>query len=370
MVNSETQLKRTALYNEHLSLNAKMVPFAGWEMPVLYQGPNGGVINEHLATRNSCGLFDVSHMGEIEFSGPESLKALNYLTCNDVSKLVDGRAHYNAITNHTGGLVDDIIIYRKSHDRFFVCVNASNVQADFEWFCKHNTFDTQIQNLSDQYGQIALQGPKALELTSKLIGSNKASDIKYFGFFEVDLFGQRCLIARTGYSGEDGVEIFCPVAISDRIWRQALELGAQPCGLGARDSLRLEAAMPLYGHELGMEISAIESGLSWIIKFDKGDFVGREALLAQHGGKNPRSLVGFNVEGAGILREQTVLLSGSGEQVGYVTSGTLTPYLKRALGMALVDSRFAALGTKLKAEIRGREIECQVVKIPFYKRSK
>lgn len=364
-------MKRTPLYEEHIRLGGKMVEFAGWEMPVQYSG----VVAEHVNVRERVGLFDVSHMGEIWVTGPEAEKALEYLTCNRVANLYDGKAQYSAILNDEGGVIDDIIVYRFSKERFLLCVNASNADKDFEWLHSRNPTSATIENASAEYGQIAVQGPRAIELLAPLVKEADLLALKSFHFIETELLGTKVIIARTGYTGEDGVEIFMRAERTLDLWRLLLEHGASygvlPCGLGARDSLRLEAAYPLHGHELAPDISALESGLGWIVKFDKGDFIGRSALLPQKENGTARKLVGFYLDGAGIARQgDEIALAPSDEIVGVVTSGTKTPTVQKALGMALVASQHAALNTSISVLVRGRAIAGHIVSLPFYKRAK
>ncbi|MBN8550982.1 MAG: glycine cleavage system aminomethyltransferase GcvT [Deltaproteobacteria bacterium] len=361
-------LKRTPLYNRHVELGGKIVPFAGWELPVQYSG----VIPEHQAVRERAGLFDVSHMGEVFVTGPEAEKAIDFLTCNDVKTLTDGKAQYSAIINEKGGVVDDIIVYRYSARKYLICVNASNSDKDFQWFLDHNRFDADFTNKSARYGQIALQGPRAVKILSSLPGLGDIGNLQYFHFQNRDVVGSEVIVARTGYTGEDGYELFIPWDDTVKIWDAVLEAGMPeglvPAGLGARDSLRLEACLPLHGHELGDDISAYESGLGWIVKLNKGDFFGKEALAQQRTAGAPRGLVGFYVEDAGIVRHGDKLFSEAGEEIGLTTSGTKTPTVNRALGLGIVKSAFVKEGTPLFAEVRGRKLRCQVVKKPFYKR--
>ena len=359
-----SELKRTPLFEEHQRLGGKIVGFAGWELPVQYSG----VIAEHNAVRSAAGLFDVSHMGEIFVRGPQAEAAINALTCNDVSKLVDGKAHYSAIINERGGVVDDIIVYRYNPQLYLICVNASNSDRDFEWFSKHNRLDAQFENKSAEFGQIALQGPRAQEILSLL--EPKVKNLEYFHFFESEVAGVPAIIARTGYTGEDGFELFVPAALTAQLWRKLLEVGAPlgliPCGLGARDSLRLEACYPLHGHELSEDISAIESGIGWVVKLDKGDFIGRAVLEQQRANGAARALIGFIVEDPGIVRENEKLFSLDGAEIGFSTSGTKTPTVGKALGMALVKKPYSEVGKEFLAEVRGRRLKCRVVKRPFY----
>jgi aminomethyltransferase len=363
-------MRRTPLYEEHVRLGGKMVEFAGWEMPVQY----AGVVAEHHNVREKVGLFDVSHMGEIWVTGPNAEKALEYLTCNRVSALYDGKAQYSALLNDEGGVIDDIIVYRFSSERFLLCVNASNAERDFEWMRSRNQTDAAIVNVSAEFGQIAVQGPRALELLAPLVRGADLLALKSFECVETEILNTRVIIARTGYTGEDGVEIFVKAERTVDLWRLLLEhgepYGVMPCGLGARDSLRLEAALPLHGHELSPDISALESGLGWIVKFDKGDFIGRSALLAQKEKGVARKLVGFFLTEAGIARQGDLLFDpASNAQVGVVTSGTKTPTVQQALGIGLVSMQHAALETKLACVVRGRSIAATVVRLPFYKRN-
>lgn len=363
-------MKKTPLFDEHVRLGGKIVEFAGWQMPVQYSG----VIQEHTNVRERVGLFDVSHMGEIFVTGASAEQALQHLTCNNVAALYDGKAQYSAILNPEGGVIDDIIVYRFSKDRFLLCVNASNSDRDFEWLTRNNPTDAKITNASSDYGQIAVQGPRALELVAPLLKGVDLATLKPFHFIETELLSTTVIVARTGYTGEDGVEIFIKSDRTVDLWRLLLEhgvgSGVLPCGLGARDSLRLEAALPLHGHELGEDITALESGLGWIVKFDKGEFIGRDALLKQKNQGVPRKLVGFYIDGAGIARQGDTVATTNGEQIGVVTSGTKTPTVNVALGMALVATPHAALDTKLSLVVRGRTIAGHTVALPFYKRSK
>lgn len=365
-----TDLQRTPLYSKHVELGGKMVPFAGWEMPVQYSG----VIAEHNATRQAGGLFDVSHMGEIWVTGPEAEALLDYLTCNDVKSLYDGRAQYNALINDNGGVVDDIIIYRFAKDRFFVCVNASNSAKDFAWIKSHNKFQAEVSDVSSEYGQIAIQGPRAIELLGSLKIDFDPSAVKYFHFAQGSVEGIPVIAAHTGYTGEDGFELFVPAANTAALWDMLVQkgsgMGIVPAGLGARDSLRLEACLPLHGHELGDEITAIESGLGWIVKPGKGEFIGRAVLESQKRDGAPRALVGFFLDDAGIARaEDKVFVPGGSAPIGFVSSGTKTPTMNRALGLALIDSHHKAIDTQLEVEVRGRRLKLRIAPTPFYKRT-
>lgn len=359
--------KKTPLFNQHQQRGGKIVDFAGWALPVQFKG----LIEEHNAVRKNIGLFDVSHMGEIVLTGPEAEKALNYLTSNDVSKLYDGKGHYGAILNQTGGVVDDIIVYKKAANDFFICVNASNTDKDFAWFQKNNKFDAEFKNVSNSYGQIAIQGPNVAQAFSRINELKKVNELKYFHFMNGEFKGVPIIFARTGYTGEDGFELFIPAECTEIVWNALCDIeGATLCGLGARDTLRLEACYPLHGHELGDDISALESKIGWVVKFDKGDFIGREALLKEKSdSKNiKRTLVGLMAEDNGVFRHGDKVQSIDGKNIGIVTSGTKTPTVNKSLGLALIESQFSNLGTILTVEVRGRFIKCQVAKIPFYKK--
>lgn len=363
------ELKRTPLYQNHLDLGGKIVPFAGWELPVLYSS----VIEEHKNVRQHAGLFDVSHMGEVFVEGKDAESALQYMTCNDVSQLADGEAQYSAIINPEGGVVDDIIIYRFNQESFLICVNASNAEKDFKWFVEHNNFSCDFINRSNEFGQIALQGPKSCLIANELSPSFNVDNVKYFSFAEGEIAGIKVIAARTGYTGEDGFEFFVKAEETSALWNAILEAGQGfnllPAGLGARDSLRLEACYPLHGHELSDEISAIESGIGWTVKLDKGDFIGKSVLEDHKNNGSPRKLKGFYVLDKGIVREGAVLFDDSGSQIGVCTSGTKTPTVEKALGLALLNTENTKLGSNFLADVRGRKLRCEVVKTPFYKRT-
>jgi aminomethyltransferase len=364
-------MKFTPLHDEHVRLGGRMVDFAGWHMPVQYQG----VIEEHLAVRKAVGLFDVSHMGEIFVSGPKSLETLQWLTSNDVSKLSEGEAHYSLLLNFEGGLVDDIIIYcLKRDEKYLVCVNASNADKDFEWMLKNNK-GAQIENESLKFAQIAIQGPKAVELTQRILGA-AVRDIKYFGFREVkpggeNSSGESWIVARTGYTGEDGFEVFLPSEDAVGFWRELLDkgadLGVAPIGLGARDTLRVEMKYSLYGHEITATTSALEAGLGWVIKFQKGDFIGKKALEAHKALGLKNKLVGIKMIDKGIPRDGYPLLSLDGVVMGRVTSGTMSPTLKEPIGIGYVTKEHAELKKEFFVQIRGRNLRAIVVETPFVK---
>jgi aminomethyltransferase len=361
-----TTLKRTPLYSCHAELGARLVDFAGWEMPVQYEG----VIEEHRAVRTAAGMFDVSHMGEVRVKGAGAEAFLQRLTPNDVSKLVPGRAHYSGLLTDRGTYIDDLLIYRLAADDFLVVVNASNADRDFAWIAERAEGDAEVTNESDRYALIALQGPRAIEILTPMATAGIAA-VKYYGFLQGEVAGKPALLSRTGYTGEDGVELYLAPEDAPEIWRRLLEAGVKPAGLGARDTLRLEAAMALYGHEIDETTTPFEAGLNWVVKLDKGDFLGREALQAQRAAGLPRKLVGFEVQGRGIARQGHAVLSHEGgEAVGAVTSGTWSPTFEKALGMAYVPVALAAPGTPLTIDVRGKALPAVVVETPFYRRAK
>jgi aminomethyltransferase len=359
--------QRTALYDVHVRAGARMVEFAGWDMPVQYQG----ILAEHAAVRERAGLFDVSHMGEIVFRGPKALEALQRLFTNDLSRCADGQAQYGVLCREDGGIVDDVVVYRRAADDLLVCVNASNRQKDFDWLHGH-AFGAEVTNESDAWGQLALQGPRAPEVLQKLT-SLRLSSIGTYRFAPGDVAGVPCLVARTGYTGEDGFELFCEAPRSPALWSALLEAGAAegvvPAGLGARDSLRLEMAYRLYGNDMDDGTTPLEAGLGWVVKLDKGDFVGRGALVKQKEAGLSRKLVGFTLTEPGIPRHGHPVLQ-DGKPVGSVTSGTRSPSLGTSIGLAYVPPGLAAEGSTFAVDIRGRAVAARVVKTPFYARKK
>ena len=355
-------LKRTSLYECHLEAGARMVDFAGWEMPVQY----AGVIEEHRAVRTAAGLFDVSHMGELRVRGADAEALLQRLTPNDVSKLAPGRAHYSGLLTERGTYVDDLLVYRLAADDFLVVVNASNAGRDFAWMASRAEGEAAVVDESDRWALLALQGPQALAMLAPL-ASPEISGLKYYGFVQGRVDGAPAILSRTGYTGEDGFEVYLAPEDAPRVWRRLVAAGAAPAGLGARDTLRLEAAMALYGHELDETTTPFEAGLGWVVKLDKGDFVGRGALAAQQAAGVPRKLVGFEVTGRGIARQGHGVVSDGGA-VGRVTSGTWSPTFEKALGMAYVPPAMAAPGAPLTLEVRGKPLPAVVAELPFYRR--
>jgi aminomethyltransferase len=361
-------LKRTALNGLHKSLGAKMVEFGGWEMPVEYSG----IIQEHLAVRNTAGLFDVSHMGEIEISGPRALSLLQRITSNDASRLRDFQAQYSALMHPKGSAVDDCVVHRLTQEQYLICVNAANTDKDFDWIVEHNSAGAEVRNVSSQYSQLALQGPRAAEIVAKVSSVNLAG-LKYYWFCRARFCDVGGLLARTGYTGEDGFEFYFAPGDSERVWNTLVEAGKSeglvPAGLGARNTLRLEAGYPLYGHELDEDTTLLEANLGWITKLEKGEFIGRDALIEQRARGTRKKLVGFEMTGQGIARDGYDLYVAS-ELAGRVTSGSYAPFLKKNIGMAYTSSPLASSGSEVEIEIRGRRAGARIVPLPFYKRPK
>ena len=359
-------LLKTPLYEEHVKCGGKIVPFAGWLLPVQYET---GVLAEHMAVRTQCGLFDVSHMGEITCTGRDALANLNRLLANDYTNLADGQARYSPMCNEQGGVVDDLIVYKKADNDYFIVVNAANKDKDFAWMQAHAEGEAELRDISAGIAQLALQGPKAPEILAKLAAAADIPEKYYSCKFDVQVDGVPAMISRTGYTGEDGFEIYLAAAEAPRIWNRLLEAGREygliPCGLGARDTLRLEAAMPLYGHEMDDEVSPLSAGLKMFVKLTKPDFIGKAAIVAQ--GTPAKKRVGLRVTGRGIVREQQAVYAGD-VLVGQTTSGTYCPFLKAAVAMARVTADAVAVGDKLSVDVRGRRVEAEVVKLPFYKR--
>jgi len=359
-----SDLKRTPIYQDHLRLGAKMVPFAGYEMPVQYTS----LKDEHLTVRSNVGIFDVSHMGEIRFKGPNALETLSWLTTNDVTKLQRGEAQYSLLPNETGGLVDDIIIYCiEPRQEYLVCVNASNKDKDFAWMLSHNKGAT-ITDESDLWGQIAVQGPKALALLEKVLNF-KISAMAPFKWESVPWKDNLLMVATTGYTGEKGAEIFVPSATASLLWcallEQGQEFGVKPIGLGARDTLRLEMKYSLYGHEIEENINPFAAGLGWVIKPSIKDFVGKSEMLKQKELGLPLILVGFKLLEKGIPRQGYTLFSFDNQEMGKVTSGTLSPSTNDPIGLGYVWTQYSKLGSEIYVDIRGRKTKALVVPTPF-----
>jgi aminomethyltransferase len=341
------------------------VEFAGWDMPVQYEG----LLAEHEAVRTRVGLFDVSHMGEVVFRGPKALEALNRVFTNDLGKVADGQAQYGCLCRDGGGIVDDVVVYRRAADDLLVCVNAGNRQKDFDWLASH-AGGADVRNESDDWAQLALQGPLAAQLLQRLTKVN-LSQMRSYRFAPGEVAGVPCLVARTGYTGEDGFELFCESSKGPALWDSLLSAGApegiRPAGLGARDSLRLEMAYRLYGSDMDDSTTPLEAGLAWVVKLEKGEFVGRDALIRQREQGVAKKLVGFTLTDPGIPRHGYPVLR-DGRKAGDVTSGTKSPTLGTSIGLAYVPTALAAEGSTFAVEIRGRAAAARVVKTPFYVR--
>ncbi len=363
-------LKKTPLNAVHKQAGARMVDFGGWEMPVQYKG----VIDEHLAVRNAAGLFDVSHMGEIVVKGAGALDFIQELTLNDASKLENGQVQYSAMCYSHGGVVDDVTLYRFGAEHYLFCVNASNIDKDFTWMeevLEEGGFsDVTLHNASPEFAQLALQGPGAQTILSRLTDAD-LGQIKYYRFYEGLVADVPTIISRTGYTGEDGFELYFPEESAEKVWNGLMEVGAEdglvPVGLGARDTLRLEMAYALYGHELSPEITPLEGRLGWITKFDKPSFIGREPLVRMKEAGVPRKLVGFVMTEAGIPRADYPVFCGD-KEVGVVTSGTMSPSLRVGIGLALVEAACGAIDSELQIGIRKRRVGAKVARTPFVKK--
>ena len=343
-----------------------MVDFGGWDMPVQYSG----ILEEHHAVRRAVGLFDVSHMGEIEVHGPEALALVQFVTTNDASKLKAGQIQYSGLLYPHGGFVDDILVHKVADDHYFLCVNASNQDKDYEHIRGANSRNAAVEFASGRYAQIAVQGPQSVKTLQKLTSANLAA-IRYYSFLDGKVGGHTARIARTGYTGEDGFEIYVAPGAAAEIWASLLaageEYGIKPCGLGARNTLRLEAAMALYGHEIDASITPLEAGLAWIAKLDKGDFNGRAVLRKQQAEGVSRKLMGFEMRGRGIARDGYQVLV-EGRPTGWVTSGGPSPTLNKNIGLCYLPVQLATVGRRIEILVRGQAVEAVTVATPFYKR--
>ncbi len=369
----EPGLKRTPLYDRHVALGARIVPFAGWEMPVQYSG----ILAEHRAVRSAAGLFDLGHMGQVEVEGPGALNYLQYVTSNDVSALEPSQAQYGLLPNEQGGVVDDIITYRRPDPSgYMVVINAANAAKDVAWMQRmrqeRSDLDVTVRDISDTLGMIAIQGPRAESIAQGLT-KTELSPLPGFSWHQATVAGIEMMIARTGYTGEDGFEFYPPIDQTEALWDALLEQGDPhglvPVGLGARDTLRLEARMPLYGNELADDISPLEAGLGWAVKLDKGDFVGRDSMQQMKAAKPPRRTVGFKMSGRSGTPRAQFPVQVDGEEVGHVTSGAFSPTLDANIGLALVRRDVAGTGKPLDVVIRDKPVPAIQVKLPFYRRS-
>lgn len=357
-------MKITAFNQIHKDLGAKMVPYAGFEMPVQYAGVN----QEHLIVRNGVGVFDVSHMGQFFIKGPEALELLQYIGSNDASKVKIGQAQYTCLTNEKGGIVDDLIIYRMSQDEWMLVVNASNIDKDWEWINKHNKFEVQIENRSDQLSLLAIQGPKAIEAMQSLTDENLA-EIPFYNFKVAEFAGAKdVIISATGYTGSGGFEIYFDNQYAEMMWEKVMEagkdFGIEPCGLAARDTLRLEKGFCLYGNEINENISPLEAGLGWITKLNK-DFIGKDVIAQQKENGIEKKLIGFKLIERGIPRQDYKILDENENEIGVVTSGTQSPVLKEGIGMGYVKTDLAEVGIQILIQVRNKTIKAEIVKTPF-----
>lgn len=367
------ELKRTPLNSAHRRLSGRMVEFGGWDMPVQYAA---GTMTEHLRTRTQAGLFDVSHMGEIDVRGPDAIPFVNGLTSNDVTKLIDGQAQYSALTTPEGTVIDDLLVYRFAEDHLLLVVNAGTTEKDWDWIKSHHVNENvELKNVSADFCQIAIQGPRALSILQTMTPV-PLNEIKYYHFREGEVDGVPSIVSRTGYTGEDGFEVYAAADKAEQIWNKILgagnfgaEDGVLPCGLAARNTLRLEAGMCLYGHEIDETTTLLEANLGWITKLGKGEFIGRERLAKQKDEGIKRKLVGFEVTDRGIARDGQDVLVG-GQHVGQVTSGSPAPFLKKNIGMAYVPVESAVAGGEIEIDVRGRMVSARIVPLPFYKRPK
>jgi aminomethyltransferase len=377
-VSTTTTVRKTALNAIHRQMGAKMVDFNGWDMPVEYPASIGcGIINEHMAVRTGVGIFDVSHMGDIRLAGPQALAAVQHISMNDASRLAVGQAQYSALLYPQGTFVDDVIVHRLGEDEYLLVINAGTREKDFNWV-RGNTrqFECAVENLSDDFTQIAIQGPKGVDVLQKLTNAD-LNAVKFYWVTRGTVCGlKNILIARTGYTAEDGFEIYIPAdeTTSAHVWNEILnageEFGIVPCGLGARNTLRLEGKLPLYGHEISDTINVWEAGLDRFCKMEKPEFVGRAALEKAKTEGLKRTLVGLEMTERGIARDGYKVLDGGGSEIGYVTSGSPAPFLEKNIALAYVSPEFATVGTSVKVEIRGQGVGSQVVPTPFYKRPK
>jgi aminomethyltransferase len=363
------EIRKTALNAAHRRLNARMVNFGGWDMPLEYSG----ILAEHDAVRNRAGLFDVSHMGEIEITGPQAQSLVQWISCNNAAKLAIGQIQYSGLMTNRGTFVDDLLVHKISDTHYMLCVNASNQDADFAHIVANNKFDAKVENSSPRYSQLAVQGPRTAEILQKLTPVD-LTPIRYYHFAFGQVGGIDCLIARTGYTGEDGFEIYFAPEHSEKLWADLMTagqpLGMIPAGLGARNTLRLEAGMCLYGHEIDDTTTPWEAGLAWICKMEKAPFLGSEVLAAQKANANglPRKLIGFEMLDKRIGRDGYPVDDAHGKKIGNVTSGCPSPSLKKNIGMAYVPPASSAVGTDLAIDIRGQKAQARIIPLPFYKR--
>lgn len=358
--------KRTCLYDEHVKLNALISPFAGYDMPIQY----AGIVEEHNAVRNECGVFDVSHMGEVLISGKDAEKFVNYIFSNDISNSDNGKCFYGMMLNHQGGVVDDLLVYKMAADKYFLVINASNIEKDYNWIVSNaKDFNVTTENLSEQYGELAIQGPGAEKVIEEVLRF-PVSELEFYTFKEIEYEGENIIVSRTGYTGEDGFEIYSSPAVTKKIWNELIQSGkVVPCGLGCRDTLRFEVGLPLYGDELTDEITPIEAGLGIFVKTDKNDFIGKEAILKQKEEGVKRKIVGLELLQKAIPRHGYEVLNENDEIIGTITTGYHSISTDKDIAMALVDVKYSKIGTPVKVRIRKKIFPAVVTAKKFYKKS-
>ena len=361
----EKEFKKTCLHDRHVKLGALMSPFGGFDMPIQY----AGIVEEHQAVRTACGVFDVSHMGEVLVTGPDAEKFVNYIFTNDTTAGDSGKCFYGMMLHPDGGVVDDLLVYKRSATNYFLVINASNIDKDVEWIRSHaGGFDVEIEHLSDLMGELAIQGPEAENIVAEVLGL-QCSELQFYTFKDTNYNGTAVILSRTGYTGEDGFEVYGPHAVIIDMWDKLIAAGVAPCGLGCRDTLRFEVGLPLYGDELADDITPLEAGLGIFVKLDKPEFIGREAIAMQKASGPARKLIGLELTDRAIPRHGYEVLNEKDEVVGHVTTGYHAISVDKSIAMALVDTAYAALGTGLKVNIRRKCFPCQVVSKKFYKKS-
>lgn len=360
----DNEIRKTCLHDRHVALGAQMSPFGGFDMPIQY----AGIVEEHQAVRTACGVFDVSHMGEVEITGPEAEKYVNHIFTNDVTDAPDGKCFYGMMLHPNGGTVDDLLVYKRSTTDYFLVINASNIDKDVAWITSHaDGFDVKVENLSDSLGELAIQGPDAERIVEEVIGL-KCAELEFYTFKDAEIDGVQVIISRTGYTGEDGFEIYAPHDVTVKLWDKLMDAGVAPCGLGCRDTLRFEVGLPLYGDELADDITPLEAGLGMFAKLDK-QFIGRDALAVQKAEGVTRKIVGIELVDRAIPRHGYEVLNEADEVIGMVTTGYHAISVDKSIAMALVDARYAAMGTPLKVKIRRKVFPATVVSKKFYKKS-
>jgi len=361
-------MKKTPLYEKHIDFKGKVIDFGGWALPVEYQG----ILSEHEAVRTAAGLFDVSHMGEVSVKGPDAEKYIQKMVANDISTMTNFQIYYSPMCYPDGGVVDDLLVYKYNNEDYLIVINASNTDKDFQWFQDHLEGNVEVSNMSPCYAELALQGPKSEVILQKLTSTN-LDEIKFYHFKpEVKLQGISALVSRTGYTGEDGFEIYLDPKDAPAVWEKLLEAGKEeglePAGLGARDTLRFEACLPLYGQEIDKDITPLEAGLGVFVKLNKEDFIGKEALVKQKESGIPRKLVGFEMIDRGIARSHYEVEAG-GEKIGFVTTGSFSPSLKKNVGLALIDTKYANEGGEIEVLVRNKKLKAKIIKKPFFRKN-